>query len=71
MSFVNFDQGTPVPETKPAKAIMAFLSFLGTYAGVAIADAADAAGWVDHVLLVVGGAVGTALVYWKKNYPKY
>jgi hypothetical protein len=52
------------------KAVAAFLSFLGTYAGVLIADLSDAAGWVNQVVTVVGGAVGVAWVYWTKNKPK-
>jgi len=53
------------------KAVMAFLSFVGTYAGVLIADASDAAGWVNQVVVVAGGAIGTALTYWTKNRPKF
>jgi hypothetical protein len=56
--------------TTAHKAVMAFLSFLGTYAGVLIADVSEAADWVNQVLVVAGGAVGTALVYWTKNRPK-
>ena len=68
----NFDMGTPVQKnlTTAHKAVMAFLSFLGTYVGVLIADLSDAAGWVNQVLVVAGGAVGTALTYWTKNRPK-
>lgn len=67
----NFDQGTPVQETKPYKAVVTFLSFLGTLGGVVIADAADAASWVNGLLVVLGGAVGTVATYYKKNPPKF
>ncbi len=68
----NFDMGTPVKGalTTAHKALMAFLSFLGTYAGVLIADLSEAAGWVNQLIVVAGGAIGTALVYWKENRPK-
>jgi len=52
------------------KAVAAFLAFVGTYAGVAIADASNAAGWVSQAVTVLGGAIGTALVYWTENKPK-
>lgn len=68
----NFDVATPVEKatTTAHKALMAVLSFLGTYAGILAADLADAAGWVNQLIVVVGGAVGTAAVYYKNNYPK-
>jgi hypothetical protein len=58
-------------KTTATKAVAAFLSFLGTYAAVFIADVADAASWVNQALVVVGGAIGTAWTYWAKNKPKY
>lgn len=57
--------------TTASKAMAAFLSFLGTYAAVVIADVSDAASWVTQALVVAGGAVGTAATYWTKNKPKY
>lgn len=59
-----------VPVTA-SKAVAAFLSAVGTYAGVVIADAADAASWVNHAVVVLGGAVATAVTYWTENKPKY
>lgn len=68
----NFDVGTPVRGalTTAHKALAAFLSFVGTYAGVLVADINEAAGWVNQLIVVVGGAVGTAWVYFQNNRPK-
>lgn len=56
--------------TTAHKAVMAFLSFLGTYIGVLISDLSEAAGWVNQLVVVLGGAIGTAVVYYTKNRPK-
>jgi hypothetical protein len=62
---------TPEREKTTAhKAVMTFVAFLGTYIGVLVADLADTAGWVNQILVVAGGAAGTALTYWSKNRPK-
>jgi hypothetical protein len=63
------------PEVKGAaetanKAVNAALAFVGTYAGVLIADIAEAAGWVNQLIVVAGGTIGVARVYWAKNRPK-
>lgn len=72
MSNYDFDVASPVKGalTTAHKAVMAALAFLGTYAGVLVADLADTADWVNQLLVLAGGAVGTALVYWKENKPK-
>lgn len=72
MSDLSFDVEHPVNKTLTTahKAVTAFLSFLGTYLGILIADLSDAAGWVNQLVTVVGGAVGTAAVYYKNNWPK-
>lgn len=67
----NYDQGAPVRgETTAHKAVAAFLSFLGTYLGVLISDVSEAASWVNQVIVVLGGAIGTAVTYYTKNRPK-
>lgn len=72
MADYDFDVATPVQGalTTAHKAVMAALAGAGTYVGVLVADLSDAAGWVNQLLVVAGGAVSTALVYWKKNHPK-
>ena len=67
----DFELDAPGAVDKANKAINAALTFVGTYVGVLVADLSDAAGWVSQAVVVAGGAVGTAVVYWTKNRPKY
>jgi len=73
MSNYDFDVSHPDVDgtiLKARKAVEAAVAFAGTYAGVLIADVAEAAGWVNQLVVVAGGAIGVARVYWAKNRPK-
>jgi hypothetical protein len=72
MGNYDFDVASPAKGAldKASKAVAAFLSFLGTYVGVLAVDLANAADWVNQLVVVVGTAVGTAVVYVTKNRPK-
>lgn len=56
--------------TTAHKAIAAFLSFLGTFLAVLIANLNGAAGWIDQLLIGLGALAGTGSVYVTRNRPK-